>query len=201
MRLGHECVGVLGPDTHHQAPLAAGAHGHVAADEEGETSEHLLFGDVWVAGDQLTDAVGEIFVVHHQGIVVYRRSDGALPIGIRLACSLPLREEQVRRPSARLSKCVRRAVAENPLVPRLATFYGIVIWMYRPDHPPAHFHAQCGEHVAQIELGTLRVMNGALPPRTLRLVREWAQLHPEELADNWALAQALEPLVAIEPLP
>jgi Domain of unknown function (DUF4160) len=50
-------------------------------------------------------------------------------------------------------------------VPRLATFYGIVIWMYRPDHPPPHFHASYGEHVAQMELGSLRVLNGSLPPR------------------------------------
>ena len=69
MRLGHKRVGVLGVDTDHQAALAAGPHGHVAADEEGETSEHLLFRDVGLAGDQLADAVGEIFVVRHQGIM------------------------------------------------------------------------------------------------------------------------------------
>lgn len=85
-------------------------------------------------------------------------------------------------------------------MPRLAAFYGIVIWMYRPDHPPPHFHAQYGEHVAQIELVTLRVINGSLPSRALRLVREWARLHEPELAENWKLAQALEPLLAIEPL-
>jgi len=49
---------------------------------------------------------------------------------------------------------------------------GIIIWMYRPDHPPPHFHAQYGEDVAQIELGTLRVLNGSLPQRALRLVRQ-----------------------------
>lgn len=86
-------------------------------------------------------------------------------------------------------------------MPRLAAFYGIVIWMYRPDHPPPHLHAQYGEHVAQIELGTMRVINGSLPPRALRLVRQWARRHPQELAENWDRAQALEPLVAIEPLP
>jgi hypothetical protein len=85
-------------------------------------------------------------------------------------------------------------------VPRLATFYGIVIWMYRPDHPPAHFHAQYDEEVAQIELATLRILNGSLPPRALRLVRAWARLHAEELADNWGRAQELEPLTPIEPL-
>ncbi len=83
--------------------------------------------------------------------------------------------------------------------PRLSAFYGIVIWMYRPDHPPPHFHAQYGEHVAQIELGALRVLNGSLPPRALRLIREWARLHDDEL-DNWERAQALETLVPIKPL-
>jgi hypothetical protein len=85
-------------------------------------------------------------------------------------------------------------------VPRLSTFYGIVIWMYRPDHPPPHFHAQYGEHVAQIDLSTLRVLKGSLPTRALRLVREWARLHEDALADNWERAQALEPLVPINPL-
>jgi hypothetical protein len=86
-------------------------------------------------------------------------------------------------------------------MPRLCAFYGIVVYMYRPDHPPAHFHAQYGEHLAQIELGTLQVLAGSLPSRALRLVREWATLHGEELAANWELAQALEPLVPIDPLP
>jgi hypothetical protein len=86
-------------------------------------------------------------------------------------------------------------------MPRLATFYGIVIWMYRPDHPPPHFHAQYGEYLAQIEFGTLQVLNGSVPPRALRLVREWAALHTDELLDNWERAQALEPLVPIHPLP
>lgn len=72
--------------------------------------------------------------------------------------------------------------------------------MYRPDHPAPHFHAQYGEHVAQIELGTLQILNGTLPGRALRLVREWAALHEAELAENWQLAQALEHMVPIDPL-
>ena len=86
-------------------------------------------------------------------------------------------------------------------MPRISAFYGIVIYMYRPDHPPPHFHAQYGEHIAQITLDTLDVLNGSLPPRALRLVREWAILHQNELAENWRLAQALEPLAPIDPLP
>jgi hypothetical protein len=34
----------------------------------------------------------------------------------------------------------------------------------------------------------------------MRLVRQWARLHPDALAENWLLAQALEPLVPVEPL-
>lgn len=70
-------------------------------------------------------------------------------------------------------------------MPRLAAFYGIVIWMYRPDHPPPHFHARYGEHDAKIELDTLRVIDGHLPTRALRLVRQWARLHPDDLQTNW----------------
>jgi hypothetical protein len=44
-------------------------------------------------------------------------------------------------------------------MPRLSAFYGIVIYMYRPDHPPPHFHAQYGKHVAQIDLTSLEVLN------------------------------------------
>ncbi len=73
--------------------------------------------------------------------------------------------------------------------------------MYRPDHPPPHFHAQYGEHIAQITLDTFEILNGSLPARALRLVREWAALHQSELAENWDLAQALEPLAPIDPLP
>ncbi len=86
-------------------------------------------------------------------------------------------------------------------MPRLCAFYGIVIWMYRPDHPPAHFHAQYGEAWARISIDGLRVLDGTLPPRAQRLVRQWGRLHLAELEDNWRRAQAREELVPVEPLP
>jgi len=86
-------------------------------------------------------------------------------------------------------------------MPRISEFYGIVIYMYRPDHPPAHFHARYGEHWAQVALDGSAILEGDLPRRALRLVREWAQLHQAELASNWELAQQLEALVPIDPLP
>jgi Domain of unknown function (DUF4160) len=86
-------------------------------------------------------------------------------------------------------------------VPRISYFYGIVIWMYRPDHPPPHFHAQYGEHWAQVAIVEQTVLGGSLPPRALRLVTDWALIHQAELRINWDLAQSLQPLVPIDPLP
>lgn len=86
-------------------------------------------------------------------------------------------------------------------MPRISAFYGIVITMYFRDHDPPHFHAVYGEHQAQIVISSLEPLFGELPPRALRLVREWAALHRPELEANWERARAREPLANIEPLP
>lgn len=67
------------------------------------------------------------------------------------------------------------------------------------NHPVAHFHAEYGEHAASFAVDG-RLLAGSLPPRALRLVREWASLHQDELLANWEHVRNLEPLVAIEPL-
>lgn len=84
-------------------------------------------------------------------------------------------------------------------MPRISAFYGIVIWMYRPDHPPAHFHAQYGEAWAKLAFDG-QLLEGGLPPRALRLVRQWTRLHVGELYANWERALAREELVPIAPL-
>jgi uncharacterized protein DUF4160 len=86
-------------------------------------------------------------------------------------------------------------------VPRISTFYGIVIAMYYLDHAPAHFHAIYGEYEATIVIPDLDLLAGFLPTRALRLVREWAQLHRDELDRNWQKARERMPLDSIEPLP
>ena len=68
------------------------------------------------------------------------------------------------------------------------------------DHLPPHFHAEYGEEEALIEIRTGAVNRGSLPPRGLRLVREWVELHRAELMENWELAQREEPLFRIQPL-
>jgi hypothetical protein len=86
-------------------------------------------------------------------------------------------------------------------MPRVSAFYGIVITMYYRDHPPPHFHAAHSGSVAEVEIATLAVINGWLPPRALRLVVQWAGTHQDELTENWKRARAHRGLLAIDPLP
>jgi hypothetical protein len=86
-------------------------------------------------------------------------------------------------------------------MPRISSFYGIVITMYwrERDHPVPHFHASYAGQNASIALdGT--ILGGRLPPRALRLVREWTQLHRDELLANWERARDCDPLDQIDPL-
>lgn len=70
-------------------------------------------------------------------------------------------------------------------MPRISSFFGIVIEMYFGDHPPPHFHARYGGEMAKIEIATGAVLAGSLPKRALRLVREWTEQHRDDLEANW----------------
>jgi Domain of unknown function (DUF4160) len=69
-------------------------------------------------------------------------------------------------------------------MPRISFFFfGITIAMFwdERDHPVPHFHAEYAGRIAAIDLdGT--VLAGSLSRRQLRLVREWAEQHHEELS-------------------
>lgn len=52
-----------------------------------------------------------------------------------------------------------------------------------------------------IAIATGEVLRGAVPDRALRLVREWASIHRDELAANWQRTQVPEQPAAIAPLP
>jgi hypothetical protein len=85
-------------------------------------------------------------------------------------------------------------------VPRISSFYGIVIAMYYDEHGRPHFHAHYAERKASIAIDTLEVLGGSLPRRALAFVREWAEQHRDELDANWERARDEKPLEPIEPL-
>jgi hypothetical protein len=84
-------------------------------------------------------------------------------------------------------------------MPEISRFLGIVIGMFYNEHGVPHFHAVYGEHEASVEIES-RTIHGALPPRALRLVLEWSELHNAELLENWHFAREGQPLRRIEPL-
>ena len=85
-------------------------------------------------------------------------------------------------------------------MPRISEFYGIAVYIYYRDHNPPHFHAIYGDSEAVIDIRTGDMMEGVIPRRALKLVREWCDIHRDELLVDWALAEASQPLLPIEPL-
>jgi hypothetical protein len=85
-------------------------------------------------------------------------------------------------------------------MPRISEFYGIVIYMFRGDHNPPHFHAYYAEFEASFEIETGLLLRGRLPRRAFSLVQEWSTIHRQELLANWELARAKRTLLPIPPL-
>jgi hypothetical protein len=86
-------------------------------------------------------------------------------------------------------------------MPELSRFYGIIVRMYYADHSPPHFHAVYGDDEVVIDIRQLAVLRGALSPRALGLVMEWAAIHQRELLAAWAQAVTANPPGRIPPLP
>lgn len=76
-------------------------------------------------------------------------------------------------------------------MPVVARFYGILIKMYfsQSEHGTPHFHAIYGEFNAVYGVETLEMIEGDLPARAHRMVREWAEQYKAELLEMWAQQQ------------
>ena len=85
-------------------------------------------------------------------------------------------------------------------MPEISRFFGMIIAMYHNEHNPPHFHVRYGEYKAEIDIRTLAVLAGKLPPRALGLVMEWASAHQDDLMDDWELARQDAELKRIPPL-
>ena len=72
-------------------------------------------------------------------------------------------------------------------MPVIARFYGILIKMYfsQREHGVPHFHAIYGEYNAVFDTRTLDVIEGDLPQRAQKIVKEWATQYQQELLQMW----------------
>lgn len=85
-------------------------------------------------------------------------------------------------------------------MPTISSFYGILIQMFWNDHAPPHFHALYAEHKAQIDIKTLKIIEGFIPNRALALISEWASEHRGELFEDWELCKQRQAPKKILPL-
>ena len=72
-------------------------------------------------------------------------------------------------------------------MPEISRFYGIVIRMYLIDseHPPRHIHIKYNDYEAVMELKNLDIIEGKLPNKCKKLVKEWSKKHQNELISMW----------------
>lgn len=85
-------------------------------------------------------------------------------------------------------------------MPIVSLFYGIKITLNHNDHNPPHFHAEYAGNKALIDISNCVAIKSSLPKRQLKLVLAWAELHKDELMQNWELSKTDSPLIKIEPL-
>lgn len=83
-------------------------------------------------------------------------------------------------------------------MPVISRFYGMIIKMYfqQSEHNPPHFHCLYGEYVGVFEINSLEMMEGDLPEKAQKLVKEWAGKHQEQLLEIWETQK----FVSIPPL-
>lgn len=88
-------------------------------------------------------------------------------------------------------------------MPTISMFYGILVLMFFRDNkqhnlPHIHVRYQGDEAAVSIEEGAL--LDGKLPPKQLKMVQAWIEIHKEELQVDWQLAVSGEDPFRIAPL-
>lgn len=70
-------------------------------------------------------------------------------------------------------------------MPVISRFYGILIKMYFREHGIPHFHALYGEYNGVFELATLEMIEGDLPQRAIKMIKEWGTMYQKDLLEMW----------------
>ena len=88
-------------------------------------------------------------------------------------------------------------------MPTISMFYGILVSMFFEDadrHSLAHIHVRYAGQKASIAIEDGRVLAGNIPPKQLKMVQAWIEIHTDELFADWELAVAGEQPYSIAPL-
>ena len=86
-------------------------------------------------------------------------------------------------------------------------FYGILVAILFEDndrhnlpHIHIHIHIRYSGSKASIAIEDGRVLAGSIPPKQLKMVQAWIEIHKDELFADWELAVAGEQPFRIAPL-
>ena len=88
-------------------------------------------------------------------------------------------------------------------MPTISMFYGILILMFFRDnrrHALPHIHVRYQGEEASVSIQDGSVLDGMLPPKQLKMVQAWVEIHKEELFVDWELAVSGEEPFRIAPL-
>lgn len=88
-------------------------------------------------------------------------------------------------------------------MPTISMFYGILVAIFFEDndrHNLPHIHVRYAGTKASIAIDDGRILAGNIPPKQLKLVQAWIEIHKDELFADWELAVSGEQPFQIEPL-
>ena len=88
-------------------------------------------------------------------------------------------------------------------MPTISMFYGIIVAILFEDndrHNSPHIHVRYAGQKAAIAIEDGRLLGGHFPPKQLRMVQVWVEIHKEELMADWELAVAGDQPFRIAPL-
>ena len=82
-------------------------------------------------------------------------------------------------------------------------FYGILVAIFFEDndrHHLPHIHVRYAGDKASIAIEDGRLLAGDFPPKQLKMVQAWIEIHKDELLADWELTAAGEEPFRIAPL-
>jgi hypothetical protein len=85
-------------------------------------------------------------------------------------------------------------------MPEVSRFFGIIIRMFYDEHNPPHFHAEYQGMKAVFDFDG-NLLQGDIGSKTARkLIRDWIDLHRDELIEDWERARQDKTIRKIAPL-
>ena len=76
-------------------------------------------------------------------------------------------------------------------MPAISIFFGIIIQLLfydNKEHKSPHIHARYSEFLGSFDIQTGDILSGSMPPKQVRLIQAWIEIHRDELLANWQRA-------------